>query len=133
MKIYIPFSEFFLENMTLILGTPPCTPHMEVPSPLGDSIFAIFATRYSFFILLPIIHFYPFLSLLPIFHFSIFATFATDLCVFVCVCVRVCVYVRACVYVCVRVCVCVLNLRIPIWVSMVAVYYSFKSVPLLCK
>ena len=26
----MPFSEFFLENMTLIRGTPPCTPHMEV-------------------------------------------------------------------------------------------------------
>ena len=31
MKIDIPFSEFFLENMTLTRGTPPCTPHMEVP------------------------------------------------------------------------------------------------------
>ena len=31
MKIGIPFSELFLENMTLIRGTPPCTPHMEVP------------------------------------------------------------------------------------------------------
>ena len=30
-KMSIPFSEFFLENMTLIRGTPPCTPHIEVP------------------------------------------------------------------------------------------------------
>ena len=29
----MPFSEFFLENMTLTRGTPPCTPHMEVPPP----------------------------------------------------------------------------------------------------
>ena len=33
MKIDIPFSEFFLENMTLTRGTPPCTPHLEVPPP----------------------------------------------------------------------------------------------------
>ena len=26
-------TEFFLENMTLTRGTPPCTPHMEVPPP----------------------------------------------------------------------------------------------------
>ena len=32
-KIDIPFSEFFLENVTLTRGTPPCTPHMEVPPP----------------------------------------------------------------------------------------------------
>ena len=29
-KNHVPFSEFFLENMTLIRGTPPCTPHVEV-------------------------------------------------------------------------------------------------------
>ena len=31
MKNDIPFSEFSLKNMILIRGTPPCTPHMEVP------------------------------------------------------------------------------------------------------
>ena len=32
-KIDIPFSEFFLENVTLTRGTSPCTLHMEVPPP----------------------------------------------------------------------------------------------------
>ena len=35
LQIYIPFSEFFLENMTLIRGTPPCTSHLEVPPGFG--------------------------------------------------------------------------------------------------
>ena len=38
MKNWHTLSEFFLTNMTLTRGTPPCTPHMEVPSPRALAI-----------------------------------------------------------------------------------------------